>query len=243
MHAVPPVPHLSSGAFGAPPKTFLQAAWRPWWNILATFSRFSCSASATARQVAATIPALGGSGVAQGPWSCRGALTVGLGAGQFLVRSITCWTISRYINYIKGNEQALGQVLPSVLACVLDTNKRVQEAACSMLAMLQEKSGEDIVPWVEHLLQAYIAALGKFKVAALASSRPSPLFLPTSVCTAAEFAPALRLHRLLGGRHRLLHRCMCLAAPRVGEERQLAGPHALPHGYHGGSGRTMCRTY
>jgi transportin-1 len=62
-----------------------------------------------------------------------------------LVRSITCWTLSRYSKWIV---QAIGQttdgqvqfdtVLTGLLRRILDSNKRVQEAACSAFATLEE---------------------------------------------------------------------------------------------------------
>jgi hypothetical protein len=62
-----------------------------------------------------------------------------------LVRSITCWTLSRYSKWIV---QAIAQVtegqvqfdtvLTVLLRRILDSNKRVQEAACSAFATLEE---------------------------------------------------------------------------------------------------------
>lgn len=55
-----------------------------------------------------------------------------------LIRSISCWSISRYAPWIVAQPQVEGQVLATVLRkygerC-LDNNKRVQEAAISAMA-------------------------------------------------------------------------------------------------------------
>ncbi|KAH7437698.1 hypothetical protein KP509_05G084500, partial [Ceratopteris richardii] len=61
-----------------------------------------------------------------------------------LVRSITCWTLSRYSKWIvQAAEFAEGHVqfdsvLTGLLQRILDNNKRVQEAACSAFATLEE---------------------------------------------------------------------------------------------------------
>ena len=55
-----------------------------------------------------------------------------------LIRSISCWSVSRYAPWIVAQPQVEGQVLATVLRkygerC-LDNNKRVQEAAISAMA-------------------------------------------------------------------------------------------------------------
>ncbi|KAK7855605.1 transportin-1 [Quercus suber] len=68
-----------------------------------------------------------------------------------LIRSISCWTISRFSKFIvegighqKGYEQ-FDKVLMGLLRRILDTNKRVQEAACSAFATLEERRNLRIV--------------------------------------------------------------------------------------------------
>lgn len=66
-----------------------------------------------------------------------------------LVRSITCWTLSRYSGWVV--EQAntcLQPVLVSLLQKMLDVNKRVQEAACSAFATLEERACLLLVPYL-----------------------------------------------------------------------------------------------
>ena len=58
-----------------------------------------------------------------------------------LVRSITCWTLSRYSHWVVGqpHEKYLKPLMSELLKRILDTNKRVQEAACSAFATLEEE--------------------------------------------------------------------------------------------------------
>ncbi|KAK4775281.1 hypothetical protein SAY86_010216 [Trapa natans] len=86
-----------------------------------------------------------------------------------LIRSITCWTLSRFSKYIvevtnyqKGYEQ-FELVLAGVLRRVVDDNKRVQEAACSAFATLEEEAGDLLVPKLEVILQHLMIAYGKYQ--------------------------------------------------------------------------------
>ncbi|XP_042508481.1 transportin-1-like isoform X2 [Macadamia integrifolia] len=86
-----------------------------------------------------------------------------------LIRSITCWTLSRYSRFVvqsighqKGREQ-FEKVLMGLLRRVLDTNKRVQEAACSAFATLEEEAAEELSPLLEIILQHLLCAFGKYQ--------------------------------------------------------------------------------
>ncbi|KAJ3681527.1 hypothetical protein LUZ60_016016 [Juncus effusus] len=86
-----------------------------------------------------------------------------------LIRSITCWTLSRYSRFIvqsvghqKGQEQ-FEKILSGLLRRILDTNKRVQEAACSSFATLEEEAAEELVPRLEIILQHLLCAYGKYQ--------------------------------------------------------------------------------
>nr|DAD39259.1 TPA_asm: hypothetical protein HUJ06_013582 [Nelumbo nucifera] len=86
-----------------------------------------------------------------------------------LIRSITCWTLSRYSKFVvqgighqKGHEQ-FEKVLMGLLRRVLDTNKRVQEAACSAFATLEEEAAKELVPRLEVILQHLLCAFGKYQ--------------------------------------------------------------------------------
>ncbi|XP_050232437.1 transportin-1 [Mercurialis annua] len=86
-----------------------------------------------------------------------------------LIRSISCWTISRFSKYIvqeignqKGYEQ-FDKVLLGLLRRILDTNKRVQEAACSAFATLEEEAAEELAPRLDVILQHLMCAFGKYQ--------------------------------------------------------------------------------
>ncbi|KAJ3028882.1 UNVERIFIED_CONTAM: Transportin-1 [Siphonaria sp. JEL0065] len=93
-----------------------------------------------------------------------------------LVRNITCWTLSRYSAWIvHGPENAFSQMEPNhaelyfhpslqgLLVMVLDNSKRVQEAACSALATLEEEALEKLNPFLPHILQTLSIAFTKYQ--------------------------------------------------------------------------------
>ncbi|GAB4850713.1 hypothetical protein Ancab_030013 [Ancistrocladus abbreviatus] len=86
-----------------------------------------------------------------------------------LIRSISCWTLSRFSKFIvqdighqKGNEH-FEKVLMGLLRRILDTNKRVQEAACSAFATLEEDAAEELAPRLEIILQHLMCAFEKYQ--------------------------------------------------------------------------------
>ncbi|XP_023533244.1 transportin-1-like [Cucurbita pepo subsp. pepo] len=86
-----------------------------------------------------------------------------------LIRSISCWTLSRFSKFIvqgienqKGYEQ-FDKVLMGLLRRLLDNNKRVQEAACSAFATLEEEAAEELAPHLENILQHLVCAFGKYQ--------------------------------------------------------------------------------
>jgi transportin-1 len=86
-------------------------------------------------------------------------------------RSISCWTLSRYSGWIcqapEGNPW-LGPALDALVRRVLDCNKKVQEAACSALATLEEMLGERLVgEALDRVLAALTMALGKYQMRSL----------------------------------------------------------------------------
>lgn len=82
-----------------------------------------------------------------------------------MVRSITCWTISRYTYWIIENprERHFGLVLNGLLKCILDNNKRVQEAACSSFATLAEGACMELVPYLDQILSTLVQAFDKYQ--------------------------------------------------------------------------------
>ncbi|XP_022849715.1 transportin-1 isoform X3 [Olea europaea var. sylvestris] len=86
-----------------------------------------------------------------------------------LIRSISCWTLSRFSKYIvqgidhqQGREQ-FDKVLVGLLRRILDDNKRVQEAACSAFATLEEEAAEELAPRLDIILQHLMCAFGKYQ--------------------------------------------------------------------------------
>ncbi|KAJ3072208.1 hypothetical protein HDU98_004050 [Podochytrium sp. JEL0797] len=93
-----------------------------------------------------------------------------------LVRSITCWTLSRYSRWIVYGPDLIPQskeqnheelyfhpCLQGLLVMVLDNSKRVQEAACSALATLEEEAVEKLNPFLPHILQTLSLAFNKYQ--------------------------------------------------------------------------------
>ena len=88
-----------------------------------------------------------------------------------LIRSITCWTLSRYSKWVvakhsEGATESDGYLRPlmqELLKRVLDHNKKVQEAACSAFATLEEDALMQLVPYLEPILQNLMFAFGKYQ--------------------------------------------------------------------------------
>ena len=76
-----------------------------------------------------------------------------------LVRTISCWSLTRYSPWICKAGQSFHPVLEGLLQCVLDKNKKVQESACSSLATFVEEALDLVNPHLEpilrHLMQAF----------------------------------------------------------------------------------------
>ncbi|XP_046353586.1 transportin-1-like [Haliotis cracherodii] len=82
-----------------------------------------------------------------------------------LVRSITCWTLSRYAHWVVGqpHENFLKPLMEELLKRVLDANKRVQEAACSAFATLEEEACTELVPYLGFILETLVFAFSKYQ--------------------------------------------------------------------------------
>ncbi|XP_026739177.1 transportin-1 isoform X1 [Trichoplusia ni] len=88
-----------------------------------------------------------------------------MGERKALVRAITCWTLSRYSHWIvsQSHDLYLRPVMTELLKCVLDNNKRVQEAACSAFATLEEEACTELVPYLGFILETLVYAFGKYQ--------------------------------------------------------------------------------
>lgn len=83
-----------------------------------------------------------------------------------LVRSITCWTLSRYSNWVvnqANHDQYLKPLMEELLKRILDSNKRVQEAACSAFATLEEEACTELVPYLSFILKTLVFAFSKYQ--------------------------------------------------------------------------------
>uniref|UniRef100_A0AAY5KTB8 Importin N-terminal domain-containing protein n=1 Tax=Esox lucius TaxID=8010 RepID=A0AAY5KTB8_ESOLU len=82
-----------------------------------------------------------------------------------LVRSIACWTLSRYAHWVVGQppDSHLKPLMTELLKRILDGNKRVQEAACSAFATLEEEACTELVPYLSFILDTLVFAFGKYQ--------------------------------------------------------------------------------
>lgn len=84
---------------------------------------------------------------------------------QALVRSITCWTLSRYSRWmvLQESDKYLNPLIFHLLNRIVDTNKKVQEAACSAFATLEEEAQSDLVPFLNPILRCLMTAYEKYQ--------------------------------------------------------------------------------
>ncbi|KAL1110373.1 hypothetical protein AAG570_007904 [Ranatra chinensis] len=82
-----------------------------------------------------------------------------------LVRAITCWTLSRYSHWVvsQPHDSYLKPLMTELLKRVLDPNKRVQEAACSAFATLEEEACTELVPYLGYILETLVFAFSKYQ--------------------------------------------------------------------------------
>lgn len=83
-----------------------------------------------------------------------------------LVRSISCWTLSRYAHWVvhQPQDEFLKPLVEELLKKVLDLNKRVQEAACSAFATLEEEAAVELVNFLPLILETFVLAFKKYQV-------------------------------------------------------------------------------
>lgn len=74
-------------------------------------------------------------------------------------------------------------VVSQLLKRVLDANKRVQEAACSAFATLEEEACTELVPYLGFILETLVFAFGKYQVRCshIALSLPGDVRIETGV--------------------------------------------------------------
>lgn len=88
--------------------------------------------------------------------------------GKSLIRQITCWTLGRYGRWATQQSEADKQVyfvplIKGLLDTMLDNNKRVQEAGCSAFANLEDQARSELIPYIQPILQHFVAAFDKYQ--------------------------------------------------------------------------------
>ncbi|KAJ5625020.1 armadillo-type protein [Penicillium lagena] len=92
-----------------------------------------------------------------------------LNDAQPVVRQITCWCLGRYSEWASHlsdptqKAQFFEPMMEGILHRMLDNNKKVQEAASSAFASLEEKSDDNLVPYCEPILRQFVQCFGKYK--------------------------------------------------------------------------------
>lgn len=88
---------------------------------------------------------------------------------QPVVRQITCWCLGRYSEWASHlgdpaeRAQFFEPMMEGILHRMLDNNKKVQEAAASAFASLEEKSDANLAPYCEPILRQFVQCFGKYK--------------------------------------------------------------------------------
>lgn len=86
-----------------------------------------------------------------------------------VVRQITCWTLARYSGWAAHltdpNQKATYFVpmMEGILTKMLDKNKKVQEAAASAMANLEEKAGKVLEPYSGPIITQFVQCFQKYK--------------------------------------------------------------------------------
>jgi hypothetical protein len=88
---------------------------------------------------------------------------------EALVRQITCWTLGRYSAWGASLQTAdlrtkyFEPMMEGILLTMLDRNKRVQEAAASAFAHLEEKAGAGLTPYCEPIIRQFGQCFERYK--------------------------------------------------------------------------------
>jgi len=91
-----------------------------------------------------------------------------------LVRQITCWTLGRYSRWAATDpdlnnpdpghlQKYFEPTMEGILLKMLDGNKRVQEAAASAFANLEEQSKGVLEPYIKVIIQQFVTAMRQYK--------------------------------------------------------------------------------
>lgn len=86
-----------------------------------------------------------------------------------VVRQITCWCLSRYSEWAAtlpdevSKQKYFEPTMDGLLKRMLDKNKKVQEAAASSFASLEEKARAMLKPYVEPILRQFVLCFERYK--------------------------------------------------------------------------------
>lgn len=86
-----------------------------------------------------------------------------------VVRQITCWCLGRYsywashLSTPEDKTRFFEPMMEGILNKMLDNNKRVQEAAASAFANLEERAEAELVPYCEPILQQFVRCFSRYK--------------------------------------------------------------------------------
>ncbi|KAI5458433.1 armadillo-type protein [Mariannaea sp. PMI_226] len=85
-----------------------------------------------------------------------------------VIRQITCWTLGRYSSWAANlddqqRDQFFVPTMDGILRKMLDKNKKVQEAAASAFANLEDKAGKILEPYSGPIISQYVRCFEKYK--------------------------------------------------------------------------------
>lgn len=86
-----------------------------------------------------------------------------------VIRLITCWALGRYSAWASHLEDPSDRqryfepMMEGILNKMLDRNKRVQEAAASAFANLEEKATKRLTPYCGPIIRQFVECFGKYK--------------------------------------------------------------------------------
>lgn len=85
-----------------------------------------------------------------------------------VVRQITCWSLGRYSGWAAhldkaGKAQFFEPVMEGILMKMLDKNKKVQEAAASAFANLEEKANTQLTDYCEVIVRQFVQCFALYK--------------------------------------------------------------------------------
>ena len=85
-----------------------------------------------------------------------------------VVRQITCWSLGRYSGWAShldanGKQQFFEPMMDGILKRMLDNNKRVQEAAASAFANLEERANSQLKQYCDVIVRQFVQCFAKYK--------------------------------------------------------------------------------